>query len=190
MRELLFLLFTIIEASELINETNMEFYLLLESLNDTDQNYTIFNESSYTITSCSMGQCPANSTEYTITIPIPCPINYKTYFEGAEDIQDCQWDHDQGNSSQRRDSNGVELQSVFIATVGAVAGTSAVVAGVVVGLQATGVLPASLMGSLGGIVAAKRIDPPKPQRPNMFRNIKIEPIHFSKPRGPCLSRSR
>lgn len=187
----LMLLLTIAQASELINESNMEYYLLLDSLNETDlHNYTVFNESNYSITACSTGQCPANATEYTITIPVPCPTRYKTYFEGAGDIQDCQWDDEYENNTQRRSLEDESVQIGLYATVGAVAGTSAVVAGVVVGLQASGVLPASFMSSLGGILVAKKLDPPKPQKPNMFRNIKIEPIHFNKPRGPGLSRGR
>jgi len=176
-------------ASELINETSMEYYLLLNSINETDQNTTFFNESEYNITypSCLNGECPANSTEYTITIPVACPLNYQTKISGAEDVYDCVYvPPPPGRRSDKSESTEIG----FVATIGAVAGTSAVVAGVVVGLQAAGVIPSSMLSSLAGFFVAKQMELPRTEKPNIFRNIKIDPIHFSKPRGPGLSRGR
>ena len=194
MQGIVLLLFTVAQATELINETNTEYYLLLDALNETENNYTYFNESEYNITypSCLNGECPANTSEYTITIPVPCPIYYKTIIEGADDIHDCMYDGTPpiNNTGQRRAEKLDEVQIGFIATVGAVAGTSAVVAGVVVGLQAAGVLPSSLFSGLGGLIVAKKVESAKPERPNMFRNIKIEPVHLSKPHALGLSRKR
>jgi len=185
------LLFSTTMASELINETNMEYYLLLDSINETDQNYTYFNESEYNITYpvCLNGECPANTTEYTITIPVPCPMYYKTNIEGAGDIHECVWDP-KFNFTQRRSEKTESTETGFIATVGAVAGTSAVVAGVVVGLQAAGVIPSTFLSGFGGLFVARKIEMAKPEKPNIFRNIKIDPVHFNKPHGPGLSRTR
>jgi hypothetical protein len=191
MHGFVFMLLTVAQATELINETNMEYYLLLNSINETDQNYTYFNGSEYNITypACVYGECPANTTEYSITIPVPCPMYYKTNTEGAGDIHECVWDP-KFNVTHRRSDKTEATEIGFIATVGAVAGTSAVVAGVVVGLQAAGVIPSTVLSTFTGFFVAQKMEPPKYQRPNPFRNIKIEPVHFSKPHGPGLSRTR
>jgi hypothetical protein len=199
MLRFVFMLVCVAHATELINENSMEYFVLLNAINETEQNLTYFNMSDHNITypSCLYGDCPANTTNYTLTIPVPCPLYFTTNIEGADNIHDCMWDSSfnqtvsiDNNTSQRRAEKVEAVQVGFMATVGAVAGTSAVVAGVVVGLQAAGVIPSTFLSSLGGLIVARKLEAPKPQRPNMFRNIKIEPIHFSKPHGPGLSRGR